>query len=129
MTISVACWVYIRLCVLMLICYFQLSLQKKIVHLHPTYLNFTLLMLITFSFSVDQLNYVFKVQKFIHPFSRDWIAEYVYVCIHVIELLCYNWRFANFWLEIWSYNWRFFIDVFIEYLMHVFIVYSFCLFQ
>ena len=28
--------------------------------------------------------------------------------IHVIELLCYNWRFANFWLEIWSHNWRFF---------------------
>jgi len=71
MTIFVACWVYIRLCVLMLICYFQLSLQKKIVHLHPTYLNFTFLMLIMFSFSVDQLNYVFKVQKFIHPFSHD----------------------------------------------------------
>ena len=32
--------------------------------------------------------------------------------IHVIELLCYNWRFVNFWLEIWSHNWRFFIDVF-----------------
>ena len=24
--------------------------------------------------------------------------------IHVIELLCYNWRFVNFWLEIWSHN-------------------------
>ena len=32
--------------------------------------------------------------------------------IHVIELLCYNWRFVNFWLEIWSRNWGFFIDVF-----------------
>ena len=31
--------------------------------------------------------------------------------LHVIELLCYNWRFANFWMEIWSRNWRFFIDV------------------
>jgi len=29
-------------------------------------------------------------------------------------LLCYNWRFANFWLEIWSHNWRFFIDVSID---------------
>ena len=26
------------------------------------------------------------------------------ICIHVIELLCYNWRFPNFWLEIWSHN-------------------------
>jgi hypothetical protein len=38
--------------------------------------------------------------------------------IHVIELLCYNWRFVNFWLEIWSHNWRFLST----YLMHVFIV-------
>ena len=36
----------------------------------------------------------------------------IFVFIHVIELLCYNWRFANFWLEIWSHNWRFFIDGF-----------------
>jgi hypothetical protein len=27
-------------------------------------------------------------------------------------MLCYNWRFVNFWLEIWSHNWRFFIDIF-----------------
>ena len=47
---------------------------------------------------------------------RAWRAR---VSIHVIELLCYNWRFANFWLEIWSHNWRFLST----YLMHVFIVY------
>jgi hypothetical protein len=45
-------------------------------------------MLIIFSFSVDQLNYIFKVQKFIHPFSHDWIAEYLYACIHVIRQKC-----------------------------------------
>ena len=32
--------------------------------------------------------------------------------IHVIELLYYNWKFANSWLEIWSHDWRFYIDVF-----------------
>jgi hypothetical protein len=46
------------------------------------------------------------------------------VFIHVIELLCYNWRFAHFWLEIWSRNWRFFMDVFID----VFDTCFYCLF-
>ena len=40
--------------------------------------------------------------------------NYVGCSIHVTELLCHNWRFANFWLEIWSHNWRFFIDIFID---------------
>ena len=48
--------------------------------------------------------------------------------IHVIELLCYNWRFANFWLEIWSHNWRFFIDVF-DVCFYCLLMFSFCLFQ
>jgi hypothetical protein len=48
--------------------------------------------------------------------------------IHVIELLCYNWRFANFWLEIWSHNWRFFIDVF-DACFYCLLMFSFCLFQ
>ena len=44
-----------------------------------------------------------------------------YVCKYsakTLQNICYNWRFVNFWLEIWSHNWRFFIT----YLMHVFIV-------
>jgi hypothetical protein len=48
--------------------------------------------------------------------------------IHVIGLLCYNWRFANFWLEIWSHNWRFFIDVF-DACFYCLLMFSFCLFQ
>jgi hypothetical protein len=32
----------------------------------------------------------------------------------VIELLCYNWRFVNFWLEIWSRNWRFFLSTYLN---------------
>jgi hypothetical protein len=48
--------------------------------------------------------------------------------IHVIELLCYNWRFANFWLEIWSRNWRFFIDIF-DACFYCLLMFSFCLFQ
>ena len=48
--------------------------------------------------------------------------------IHVIELLCYNWRFANFWLEIWSHNWRFFIDVF-DACFYCLLMFSFCLFR
>jgi hypothetical protein len=42
----------------------------------------------------------------------------------VIELLCYNWRFVNFWLEIWSRNWRFFIDVLVGSVLLIFIVFS-----
>ena len=48
--------------------------------------------------------------------------------IHVIELLCYNWRFANFWLEIWSHNWRFFIEVF-DACFYCLLMFSFCLFR
>ena len=48
--------------------------------------------------------------------------------IHVIELLCYNWSFANFWLEIWFHNWRFFIDVF-DACFYCLLMFSFCLFQ
>jgi hypothetical protein len=55
---------------------------------------------------------------------KSWIR----FCIHVIELLCYNWRFANFWLEIWSHNWRFFIDVF-DACFYCLLMFSFCLFQ
>jgi hypothetical protein len=47
--------------------------------------------------------------------------------IHVIELLCYNWRFANFWLEILTHNWRFFIDVF-DACFYCLLMFSFCLF-
>ena len=55
---------------------------------------------------------------------HHWCCEF----IHVIELLCYNWRFANFWLEIWSHNWRFFIDVF-DACFYCLLMFSFCLFQ
>ena len=48
--------------------------------------------------------------------------------IHVIKLLCYNWRFANFWLEIWSHNWRFFIDIF-DACFYCLLMFSFYLFQ
>jgi hypothetical protein len=47
---------------------------------------------------------------------------------HVIELLCYNWRFANFWLEIWSHNWRFFIDIF-DACFYCLLMFSVCLFR
>ena len=50
------------------------------------------------------------------------------IIIHVIELLCYNWRFTNFWLEIWSHNWRFYIDVF-DACFYCLLMFSFCLFQ
>jgi hypothetical protein len=51
-----------------------------------------------------------------------------YIMTHVIELLCYNWRFVNFWLGIWSRNWRFFIDVF-DVCFYCLLMFSFCLFQ
>ena len=35
-------------------------------------------------------------------FCWDWWNHWSSLFIHVIELLYYNWRFANFWLEIWS---------------------------
>ena len=41
-----------------------------------------------------------------------WYFRYIvsiFLTLH--KCLCYNWKFANFWLEIWSRNWRFFIDV------------------
>ena len=50
------------------------------------------------------------------------------VIIHMIELLCYNWRFVNLWLELWSHNWRFFIDVF-DTCFYCLLMFSFCLFQ
>ena len=56
----------------------------------------------------------------------DYIISVNY--IHVIELLCYNWRFANFGLEIWSHNWRFFIDVF-DACFYCLLMFSVCLFQ
>ena len=59
------------------------------------------------------------------PFFWPFLHLYI---IHMIELLCYNWRFVNFWLEIWSHNWRFFIDVF-DVCFHCLLMFSFCLFQ
>ena len=62
------------------------------------------------------------------PLSHNVLPSTHRVSIHVIELLCYNWRFANFWLEIWSHNWRFFIDVF-DACFYCLLMFSFCLFQ
>jgi hypothetical protein len=59
---------------------------------------------------------VLDVMSFHSLTKGDASLSYFPLSIHVIELLCYNWRFANFWLEIWSHNRRFFIDVF-EYIL------------
>jgi hypothetical protein len=65
--------------------------------------------------------------------KKDKVQQSVFLLIlHVIEWLCYNWRFANFWLEIGSHNWRFFINVFIDVFDACFnclLMFSFCLFQ
>jgi hypothetical protein len=80
--------------------------------------------------SYKNLNRFSYIKELKISFVKIWVRVYllvVYLCfliysyftyiIHVIELLCYNWRFANFWLEIFHRHiwcvFLLFIDVFL----------------
>ena len=70
-----------------------------------------------------------STHRLLRPWPLLFFSELTHAyIIHVIELLCQNWRFANFWLEIWSHNWRFFIDVF-DACFYCLLMFSFCLSQ
>ena len=84
--------------------------------------------LITLSSVTDKLEYPEMTADLLQFTDKLHHIKLYRIHIHVIELLCYNWRFANLWLEIWSHNWRFFIDVF-DACFYCLLMFSFCLFQ